>query len=116
MQHIYNLADAALQQPSIVTIGVFDGVHKGHQHLVRQLVADARASNRKAVVLTFFPHPDIVLRGLQGRYYLTTAEQKAELLMQLSVDCVVTHPFNEAVRQVRDQLKAALASALEDRP
>jgi riboflavin kinase/FMN adenylyltransferase len=101
MRHIYNLADAQLQQPSIVTIGVFDGVHKGHQYLVQKLVDEARATKRLAVVLTFFPHPDVVLRGLQGRYYLTTAEQKAEELMKLGVDYVVTHPFNETVRQIR---------------
>jgi len=51
--------------------------------------------------LTFFPHPDIVLRGLQGRYYLTTAEQKANLLMELGVDYVVTQPFNDEVRHIR---------------
>ncbi len=100
-QHIHNLSEAHLDQRSIVTIGVFDGVHKGHQYLVKRLVEEARASRRLAVVLTFFPHPDIVLRGLQGRYYLTTAQQKAELLMDLGVNVVVTHPFNEQVRQIR---------------
>ncbi len=101
MRHIYNLADVQLQQSSIVTIGVFDGVHKGHQHLIQKLVDEARATKRLSVVLTFFPHPDVVLRGLKGRYYLTTAEQKAEALMKLGVDYVVTQPFNEAVRQIR---------------
>lgn len=101
MSHILNLSDASLNQPSIVTIGVFDGVHRGHQYLIKRLVEEARASGRLAVVLTFFPHPDIVLRGLQGRYYLTTAEQKANLLMELGVDYVVTQPFNDEVRHIR---------------
>lgn len=101
MSHILNLSDASLNQPSIVTIGVFDGVHRGHQYLIKRLVEEAQASGRLAVVLTFFPHPDIVLRGLQGRYYLTTAEQKANLLMELGVDYVVTHPFNDEVRHIR---------------
>jgi riboflavin kinase/FMN adenylyltransferase len=101
MRHIYNLADAHLQQSSVVTIGVFDGVHRGHQHLIGQLVEEAHSTNRLAVVLTFFPHPDIVLRGLTGRYYLTTPEQKAEQLTKLGVDLVVTHPFNETIRQIR---------------
>jgi riboflavin kinase/FMN adenylyltransferase len=101
MRHIYNLAEAHLQQSSVVTIGVFDGVHRGHQHLIRQLVEEAHSTNRLAVVLTFFPHPDIVLRGLTGRYYLTTPEQKAEQLTKLGVDLVVTHPFNETTRQIR---------------
>jgi len=101
MSHILNLSDASLNQPSIVTIGVFDGVHRGHQYLIKRLVEEARASGRLAVVLTFFPHPDIVLRGLHGRYYLTTAEQKANLLMELGVDYVVTQPFDEEVRHIR---------------
>lgn len=113
MSHIYNLADAQLQQPSMVTIGVFDGVHRGHQHLIRRLVEEARASDRLAVVLTFFPHPDIVLRGLKGRYYLTSPEQRAEQLKKLGVDCVITHPFNDETRHIRaaafvDQLLAHL--------
>lgn len=101
MKHVYSLAEANLPERSIVTIGVFDGVHKGHQYLIQRLVEEAHSTGRLAVALTFFPHPDIVLRGLQGRYYLTTPEQKAELLTDLGVDCVVTHPFNDAVRQVR---------------
>ncbi len=101
MKHIYNLADALIEGRSMVTIGVFDGVHKGHQHLIRRLVDEAHAGGRQAVVLTFFPHPDVVLRGLRGRYYLTTPEQKAEQLGKLGVDWVVTHPFNDEVRQMR---------------
>jgi len=101
MKHVYSLAEANLPERSIVTIGVFDGVHKGHQYLIQRLVEEAHSTGRLAVALTFFPHPDIVLRGLQGRYYLTTPEQKAQLLTDLGVDCVVTHPFNDAVRQVR---------------
>jgi riboflavin kinase/FMN adenylyltransferase len=113
MKHIYNLSETRLDQPSIVTIGVFDGVHRGHQYLLNHLVAAARASQRLAVVLTLFPHPDVVLRGLTGRYYLTTPEQKANLLGGLGIDIVVTHPFDDRVRHIRaadfvDQLRAHL--------
>ncbi|MCA0453373.1 MAG: bifunctional riboflavin kinase/FAD synthetase [Chloroflexi bacterium] len=101
MSHVYSLADANLPKQSIVTIGVFDGVHRGHQHLIKRLVDEAHSSGRLAVVLTFFPHPDVVIRGLTGRYYLNTPEQKADLLIGFGVDCVVTHPFNDTVRQVR---------------
>ncbi len=113
MRHVYSLSEVNLNQPSIVTIGVFDGVHRGHQHLVQRLVAEARATGRLAVVLTFFPHPDIVLRNLQGRYYLTSPEQRADLLIEAGVDYVVTHPFDEQVRQMRaaafvDEMRAHL--------
>ncbi len=101
MIHIYNLQNIHLLQGSVVTIGVFDGVHRGHQHLIKRLVQQAHQNNHLAVVLTFFPHPDVVLRNIDGPYYLTTAEQRAQLLIELGVDCVVTHPFNEDIRQVR---------------
>ena len=101
MKHVYHLAEAHVEQPSLVTIGVFDGVHIGHQHLIRRLVEDAHANNRLAVVLTFFPHPDVVLRGLQGRYYLMSPEQRADELAKLGVDYVITHPFDDVVRHIR---------------
>lgn len=111
--HIRNLSSADLKQPSIITVGVFDGVHRGHQSLVKQLVAEAHATDRAAVVLTFFPHPDVVLRNIEGRYYLTTPDQRANLLLDLGVDLVVTHAFDETVRHMRaadfaDQLIAHL--------
>ncbi|MFN8565381.1 MAG: riboflavin biosynthesis protein RibF [Anaerolineae bacterium] len=100
MQHLYDLASVQLEQPSVVTIGVFDGVHRGHQQLIRRLVDEARATNRLAVALTFFPHPDVVLRGLTGRYYLTTPEQRAQYLGELGIDYVITLPFNQEFRQI----------------
>ncbi|HRF93606.1 MAG TPA: FAD synthetase family protein, partial [Aggregatilineales bacterium] len=101
MSHIYDISNVHLLQPSVITIGVFDGVHKGHQHLIKQLVEYAHLTNRLAVVLTFFPHPDIVLRGLEGRYYLTHPEQRAEYLLDLGVDYVVTHTFDDTTRYMR---------------
>ncbi len=101
MPHVYRLEDATIEQPTIVTIGVFDGVHRGHQALIQRLIQDASAHNRQSVVLTFHPHPDVVLRGIEGRYYLMTPEQRADLLLNIGVDWVVTHPFNDAIRQVR---------------
>ncbi len=99
--HIRNFHDVHLKKPSIVSIGVFDGVHLGHQRLIRRLVAEARATDRCSVVLTFFPHPDVVLKHVSGRYYLTSPEERARLLLDLGVDWVLTHPFNEEVRRIR---------------
>lgn len=101
MNHVYRLIDAQIAQSSVVTIGVFDGVHRGHQDLIRRLVENAHSNNRLAIVLTFFPHPDVVLRGLTGRYYLTSPEQRAAELIKLGVDYVITHEFNETLRQMR---------------
>ena len=99
--HIQSLSSVQLERPSIVTVGVFDGVHLGHQFLLERLVQQAHQNNHAAVVMTFYPHPDVVLRGIEGRYYLTTPDQRAELLLSLGVDVVITHPFNEEVRHKR---------------
>lgn len=101
MIHVQELDSLQLEKSSIVAIGVFDGVHVGHQKLVQQLVADAHANNRLAVVLTFHPHPDVVLKQIEDRYYLTSPAQRATLLGQMGVDVVVTHPFTDDIREIR---------------
>lgn len=75
-----------------LTIGVFDGVHLGHQALINQLTAGAHANGAPAVVLTFNPHPAVVLAGRQIPV-LTTLEERAGLLFQLGVDVVISLEF-----------------------
>lgn len=100
MRHLRDLKAANLDADSLLAIGVFDGVHLGHQQLVGRLVERARASQRKAIVLSFHPHPDTVLERVDERYYLTSPEQRAQLLLALGVDLVVTHPFDDETRQL----------------
>ena len=78
-----------------LTIGSFDGVHRGHQAILHKLVAGAQAAGAPAVVLTFFPHPSIVLRGRSGPFYLTSPEERAVLLGQQGVDHVITFKFDK---------------------
>ena len=99
-QHLRDLRDASLETDSVVTIGVFDGMHLGHQALVAEIVARARETQRLAVALTFFPHPDKVLRNAEQRYYLTSPQERAELLLAHGIDLVITQPFDEATRQL----------------
>jgi riboflavin kinase/FMN adenylyltransferase len=101
MKHIYHVSEAKLNRNSIVTVGMFDGMHRGHQYLIQHLVEKAHSNDRDAVVLTFFPHPDKVIRNIEERYYLTTPEYRAYLIGELGVDWVITHPFDESVRQIR---------------
>ena len=104
MRHVTSLEELGLAQPSAMTIGAFDGVHRGHQALIGQMAAEAHASGRAAVVLTFFPHPSVVLRGRRPSFYLSSPEEKAEYLAALGVDATVTHPFNLAVSQISASL------------
>ncbi|MBL8130881.1 MAG: bifunctional riboflavin kinase/FAD synthetase [Anaerolineae bacterium] len=101
MIHISDLGAIDLVKSSVVTIGVFDGVHRGHRYLLRRIAEAARASSRLAVVVTFYPHPDIVVRGLTGRYYLLHPDERARMMGELGVDVVVTLHFDDALRQVR---------------
>jgi riboflavin kinase / FMN adenylyltransferase len=85
---------------SVLTVGSFDGVHRGHQALVRALVDDARCLGYPAVALTFFPHPSVVLRGRRPSFYLMSPDEKAETLSALGVDIVVTLPFDQAMAHI----------------
>jgi riboflavin kinase / FMN adenylyltransferase len=79
----------------VVTIGVFDGVHRGHQQIVGRAVERARAAGLPSVVLTFDPHPSEVVRPGSHPAVLTTQRYRAELLEQLGVDVVCVLPFTE---------------------
>jgi riboflavin kinase/FMN adenylyltransferase len=98
VQHITSLEGVNITN-TWLTIGSFDGVHLGHQHLIRELNHNAHIAGAKSTVLTFHPHPSVVLRGRKGPFYLTTPSEKVELLDQLDTDIVVTHPFTFEVSQ-----------------
>jgi riboflavin kinase/FMN adenylyltransferase len=112
MQLVEDLSQLRLEACEL-TIGSFDGVHLGHQALIRAMVADARKADLPAAVLTFFPHPSVVLRGRQSTLYITSPEEKADLLGELGIDYVVNQRFDHALSVVRaadflDMLKARL--------
>lgn len=77
-----------------VALGNFDGVHRGHQELIRVAAARAREKRCPVVVLTFDPHPEMVLHPQDPPGLLTTKEQKIELMASLGVDYLCFLPFN----------------------
>jgi riboflavin kinase/FMN adenylyltransferase len=78
---------------SVVTIGVFDGVHRGHQHILGHAVKKARAAGVPAVVVTFDPHPSEVVRPGSHPAVLTEPGRKADLMAALGVDALCVIPF-----------------------
>ncbi len=99
MEHYWSLEGVSLKN-AWVTVGSFDGVHRGHQEIIRKLTAGARKMGAPAVVLTFYPHPAAVLGRRQDPFYLTSPEERAALLHELGVDVVVTHPFTLELAQL----------------
>lgn len=98
MKHYHSLEDLTLHN-SWLTIGVFDGVHRGHQQIIRRLVEGAHESGMPAVVLTFDPHPANVL-GRAEIKLLTLPEERAQLLASLGVDVVITQRFTRELSNV----------------
>ena len=94
------LARASAGRPAAVTIGKFDGVHRGHQHLVRRLLEEARKRDLASVVVTMHPHPATVLRPGTPISYLCSLEERVELLQGLGVDQVAVLSFTSELAQL----------------
>jgi riboflavin kinase/FMN adenylyltransferase len=103
MQIIDDLSQVDLEKDTILTIGAFDGVHRGHQYLIRQLLQKARRTHRLAGLITFHPHPSAVLSPRNPTRYLTTPGEKAALLERLGLDIVAILPFNREMAQTSAQ-------------
>tara|TARA_R110001632_G_scaffold102272_4_gene210418 strand:+ start:58208 stop:59143 length:936 start_codon:yes stop_codon:yes gene_type:complete len=82
-------------EKTVVTIGTFDGIHIGHQKILKDLIEAAKKENKKSVLLTFFPHPRMVLQKEVTIQLLNTIEEKASLLEKMGLDYLIIHPFSK---------------------
>ncbi len=99
MEIIDDLSSVNLSSDTIITVGAFDGVHRGHQHLIQQMVEEARQANRLTGLITFHPHPSAVLSPYNPTRYLSTPGEKAALLEKLGLDMLVILPFDQGMAQ-----------------
>jgi riboflavin kinase/FMN adenylyltransferase len=114
MQVVHGLPATINSRPSILTIGVFDGVHRGHQHLIGMIVQRANQLECQSVVLTFDPHPDLVLRPDQQRLYITTLEQRIEQIAECGVDLLIILPFtHETMAQSAEAFMQRVCHAID---
>ncbi|MFA6277684.1 MAG: bifunctional riboflavin kinase/FAD synthetase [Pedobacter sp.] len=93
--NIYNqLSEFKKLDNAIVTIGTFDGVHYGHQKIIKRLCELAKSSGGESVILTFFPHPRMIIDPEnQDLKLINTIKEKAEILADLGVDHLIITPF-----------------------
>lgn len=95
---------------TVITIGTFDGVHIGHKKILERLINSAKLLEIESTVLTFFPHPRMVLQQDSNIKLLNTIEEKEMILNQLGLDFLIIHPFSKefsrlsAIEFVRDIL------------
>ena len=82
---------------AFITIGNFDGIHLGHRQIFQALIQEARAAARKALLVTFTPHPKMVMHPERRPFYLlTTLEEKIRLLEDVGLDTTILLPFTLA--------------------
>jgi riboflavin kinase/FMN adenylyltransferase len=93
---IQNISNFSTTEKTYVTIGTFDGVHFGHQKIIEKLVLEAKKANRKSVLLTFFPHPRMVLQEDNSLELINTIEERTHLLEKIGLDYLIIHPFSVA--------------------
>jgi riboflavin kinase/FMN adenylyltransferase len=98
MQNFHSFSEIELNTASVCTVGTFDGVHLGHQSLLRSVVHDAHARGLLAAVVTFFPSPRVVL-GRAPTLYLTLPDEKARQMELLGVDVLLTMTFTRETIQ-----------------
>jgi riboflavin kinase / FMN adenylyltransferase len=91
----HSINDFKSTKKTILTLGTFDGVHKGHKKILERLIQNTENGKHESLVLTFFPHPRMVLHGKSEVKLLNTIDEKIDLLKKSGIQNLVIHPFDE---------------------
>lgn len=111
----YNsISSFSSNKKTILTIGTFDGLHIGHQKIIRKIVQLANEENCNSLVLSFFPHPRMVLQQDNSIKLLNTSNEKEKLFDELGVDHLIIHPFDQEFSRItaKDFVKKILVDQL----
>ena len=90
-----SIQDYNEEKRSVVTIGTFDGLHQGHQKIFSRLINSAKTKNLSSVILTFFPHPRIILNKYNDIKMIDTLDEKILHLDKIGIDSLIIHPFDK---------------------
>ncbi|CQR47652.1 Riboflavin biosynthesis protein RibF [Paraliobacillus sp. PM-2] len=89
------------QEEAVAAIGFFDGIHKGHQKVIKEAQVLAKQQNRKSAVITFSPHPSVVLNNnKQDVHYLTPLSEKQSILADMGIDLLYIIAFDHTLSQL----------------
>lgn len=118
MKLIHDLNEIPALSGSVVTDGMFDGVHMGHQRILKQVVNEAKEMGLPSVLLTYWPHPRHVLPEKGDRLrILTTLDEKAEIVARQGIDYMLVIPFNYAFSRISHEkfVREILSEKLQTR-
>lgn len=91
----HSIKDFSCHKKTILTLGTFDGVHVGHKKILERIIQNTANKKYESLVLTFFPHPRMVLQEQSDIKLLNTISEKIDLLDQIGIENLVIHPFDE---------------------
>ena len=95
MEIFNDLSTYKSNNKTFVTIGTFDGIHKGHQKVIKNLVESAALNDAKSVLLTFFPHPRMVLKKNETIKLINTIDERVKLLEKIGLEVLIIQQFTE---------------------
>lgn len=115
MKIFNNINEFNCKKSTIITIGTFDGVHLGHQKILKKLNIEAENNGLESSVLTFFPHPRTVLNPNSSLKLINTIEERISLFKKSKIDNLIVHPFTKEFSELdsEDYVKNILVDQLK---
>ena len=115
MKRFNNINEFNCKKSTIITIGTFDGVHLGHQKILKKLNVEAKNNRLESSVLTFFPHPRTILNPDSSLKLINTIEERISLFKKSKIDNLIVHPFTKGFSELdsEDYVKNILVDQLK---
>ena len=96
-----NLKSYSSEKESVLTIGTFDGIHIGHNKILKTLVEESKKNKLSSLIITFFPHPRMILQKSNEIKMIDTIDEKIHLLEKAGIDNLIIHPFDHNFSKIR---------------